>query len=111
MSLPTMGSHLSAEGIPAFAFQHQSLLRSGLSQMFFNNVATRGFFSAADLWISLRQLLESRPAERLYAWVYWSELDTLGHRFALPWADVQVDQPVLTSRVDMQAAAQPGMVL
>jgi predicted AlkP superfamily pyrophosphatase or phosphodiesterase len=78
---PTLGSHLSAQGIPVYAFQHQSLLRSGLSQMFFADVTTRGFFSAADLWVSLRQLLEGRPGERLYAWVYWSELDTLGHRF------------------------------
>ncbi len=81
LPLPTLGTHLSAQGIPAFAFQHHSLLRSGLSQMFLRDVNSRGFFSAADLWISLRQLLESRAGERLYAWAYWSELDTLSHRF------------------------------
>jgi len=43
------------------------------------DVETVGFTTPADLWITLRQLLESRPAERAYLWVYWSPVDTLAH--------------------------------
>jgi predicted AlkP superfamily pyrophosphatase or phosphodiesterase len=81
MPLPTLGSHLAAHGVKAHAFQHYSIIRSGLSKMFFNKVETHSFFSAADLWVSLRQMLEARPGERLYTWVYWSELDTFSHRY------------------------------
>jgi predicted AlkP superfamily pyrophosphatase or phosphodiesterase len=81
MPLPTLGSHLAVHGVKTHAFQHYSIVRSGLSKMFFNEVETHGFFSAADLWVSLRQMLEARPGERLYTWVYWSEVDTFSHRY------------------------------
>jgi predicted AlkP superfamily pyrophosphatase or phosphodiesterase len=81
MPLATLGSHLAAQGVKAHAFQHYSLVRSGLSKMYFKEVETHGFVSAADLWISLRQLLEAQPRRRLYSWVYWSEVDTFSHRY------------------------------
>jgi predicted AlkP superfamily pyrophosphatase or phosphodiesterase len=81
MPLPTLGSHLAASGVKAHAFQHYSIIRSGLSKMFFNDVETHGFISAADLWVSLRQMLEAQPGARYYTWVYWSEVDTFSHRY------------------------------
>ncbi len=81
MPLPTLGSHLAASGVKAHAFQHYSIIRSGLSKMFFNDVETHGFISAADLWVSLRQMLEAQPGARHYTWVYWSEVDTFSHRY------------------------------
>jgi predicted AlkP superfamily pyrophosphatase or phosphodiesterase len=81
MALPTLGSHLALQGVKTHAFQHYSIVRSGLSKMFFNDVETHGFFSAADLWVSLRQMLEAQPGARLYTWVYWSEVDTFSHRY------------------------------
>ncbi len=81
MPLPTLGSHLAAQGVSAHAFQHYSIIRSGLSKMYFSGVETHGFISAADLWISLRQFLEAQPRRRVYTWVYWSEVDTFSHRY------------------------------
>ncbi|MBW8010325.1 MAG: alkaline phosphatase family protein [Chloroflexi bacterium] len=75
----TLGAHLVAHDIGAYAFQHYSIVRSGLSRMFFSEVNVHPFSTPADLWISVRQLLESRLEERLYAWVYWGAVDGLSH--------------------------------
>jgi len=75
----TLGAHLSAHGVKAYAFQHHSIIRSGLSQMFFKEVTTQSFGSAADLWVNVRYLLEEQTGERLYVWVYWGEVDHLSH--------------------------------
>lgn len=81
MPLPTLGPHLSARGVKSFAFQHHSLLHSGLSEIFFLEVTRQGVQTAADLWINLRQLLESYSGGPLYASVYWGEVDTFSHRY------------------------------
>jgi len=79
MPLPTLGPQLAAQGVKTFAFQHQSIMNSGLSRMFFKEVDERGFISATDLWINLRQLLEAHPDERMYTWIYWPAVDTFSH--------------------------------
>lgn len=81
MSLPTLGPHLKAHGIQPYALQHRNLLDSGLSRILFNGVETRAFHSAADLWVNLRQLLESGRDERMFIWIYWSEVDHFGHLY------------------------------
>ncbi|HSF83321.1 MAG TPA: alkaline phosphatase family protein [Anaerolineales bacterium] len=81
MPLPTLGPHLAAHGIQAYAFQHRNIAHSGLSQMFLKDVMVRAFNTAADLWVNLRHLIESRRDERMYAWVYWSEVDHFGHLY------------------------------
>lgn len=79
LRVPTLGPHLSAHGVTPYAFLHRSIARSGLSRMQMQEVKTRSFLTPADLWISLRQLLEARSDERLYAWVYWGAVDGLSH--------------------------------
>jgi hypothetical protein len=81
LNLPTLGTHLAEQGVKTYAFQHSSIMQSGLSQMFFRDVKTLAFSTAADLWVNVRHLLENHPNERLYAWVYWSELDHLSHLY------------------------------
>jgi hypothetical protein len=81
LPFPTLGAHLAAQGIPTYALQHRSIMHSGLSRMFFKEVKAHAFISAADLWVNLRQLLETKRSERYFAYVYWSEIDTLGHRY------------------------------
>ena len=39
----------------------------------------QAFSTPSDLWVNARHLIETRPDERLYAWVYWGELDHLSH--------------------------------
>ena len=81
LPLPTLGAHLFAHGVKTYAFQHHSLLQSGLSKMFFKQVEPRAFLSAADLFINLRELLEKSAGERQYIYVYWSGVDTFSHRY------------------------------
>jgi len=49
--------------------------------MFFPDVNRIGFHSSSDLWITLRQLIESRPDERAYYWAYWPDVYTYSHKF------------------------------
>jgi hypothetical protein len=79
LSLPTFGPHLRANGITPYAFQHHSIAHSGLSQMFQREIEINGFVSSADLWVSLRQIIERKPNERQYIWTYWGGVDTLSH--------------------------------
>jgi hypothetical protein len=81
LPFPTLGAHLGVHGVPAYAFQPAGLTRSILSQMFFPGVKVQPYYTAADLWINLRRLLEHNTDERLFAWVYYSEIDTFSHRY------------------------------
>jgi hypothetical protein len=79
LQIPTLGPHLASHGVKVHAFQHFAIANSGLSRMFFPDVEVHGFSSLSDLWVSVRQLLEEQPTERLYTWVYWGEVDHLSH--------------------------------
>jgi len=79
LGLRMLGTHLLENGVKSYALQHYTIVKSGLSQMLFKDVNVHTFGTAADMWINLRQLLESRPRERFYTWVYWSEVDHLSH--------------------------------
>lgn len=81
MPLPTLGEHLAEHNISTYAFQHRSIARSGLSQMFLKKVSVRAFNTASDLWINVRQLVENRSHERQYIWVYWGVVDQFGHLY------------------------------
>jgi len=81
LTLPTFGPHLRQHGITPYAFQHHSIAYSGLSQMFQRQTEIYGFLSPADLWVSLRQMIESKLEERQFIWTYWGGVDTLSHLF------------------------------
>ena len=75
----TLGAHLKSSGVTSYVLQHASILNSGLSRMFFKHASLLRFYTAADLWVNLRNLLQNHPGERLFAYVYWHEIDTLSH--------------------------------
>jgi hypothetical protein len=79
MTQPTIAPHLENQGVKTYALQHYNILRSGLSQMFLNDLNTQGFSTGTDLWINLVHMLESSQGERQYIWVYWGEIDHLSH--------------------------------
>ncbi len=81
LPLPTLGPHLRRNGIVPYAFQHRSIAHSGLSQMFQREVEIYPFSTPADLWVSMRHLIENKPEERQYIWTYWGEVDGLSHYF------------------------------
>jgi hypothetical protein len=76
---PTLGTHLANHGVKSYALQHHSIARSGLSQMFFMDVDVQPFFTPSDLWINLRHLVEGKPDERQFIWIYWGEVDHFSH--------------------------------
>jgi hypothetical protein len=78
---PTLGGHLLRHGIESYAFMHQAISRSGLSAMHLRQVTTMPFRSPADMWVSLRQLLQSGVGKKRYVNVYWGDLDELSHRY------------------------------
>ena len=78
-SFPTLGTHMLQNGIQTYAFLHNNIVRSGLSRMLFRDAHSQGFSTAAELWINLRALIESKPNERQFLWVYWGEVDHYSH--------------------------------
>jgi predicted AlkP superfamily pyrophosphatase or phosphodiesterase len=81
LPLLTLGQHLAGHDIKAYAFQHHSIVHSGLSQMFFREVDVRSFNTPADLWVNVRDLVERGSGEKQYVWVYWGEVDYLSHLY------------------------------
>jgi hypothetical protein len=75
----TLGTHFNTHGVKTYALQHHSIVHSGLSKMFFRDVNVQAFNTPSDLWVNARHLLETHADERLYAWVYWGEVDHLSH--------------------------------
>jgi hypothetical protein len=115
----TLGSHLAQHGIRSYAFQPTSIARSGLSQMFLQDVEVQPFHAVSEMWINLRMLLESRPRERLFAWVYWGLVDHLSHyhgpddeRPAAEFAAfTQSLQHQLLSKLSLQARQETLLIL
>jgi hypothetical protein len=81
MPLPTLGPFLSRHGVQTYAFQHGSIIRSGLSQMLFKGADVKSFSGQSDLWVNLRKFIESESGQRMYVWVYWGDVDYLSHRY------------------------------
>ncbi len=79
LPFPTLGTRLTQAGIEAHAFVGNSIRNSGLSRMHYADAVLHGFGSPADLWHSLRQLVESPPPGRRFAWAYYSGVDALSH--------------------------------
>ena len=81
LPFPTLGTHLLEHGVNSYAFQHRSIAKSLLSQMLFKDVEVLSIGTPADLWVNVRLLLQNRPAEQQYIWVYWGELDHYSHYY------------------------------
>jgi hypothetical protein len=79
LPLSTLGTRLTRAGIEAHAFIGNSIRNSGLSRMHYADAALHGFGSPADLWHSLRQLVESPTSGRRFVWAYYSGIDALSH--------------------------------
>ena len=76
-----LGTHLVDHGIAATTFIHYSIAHSGLSTMQMTDVNIRTYVDEADLCVSLAEYINSRPGVREFIYVYYSDIDTLMHRF------------------------------
>jgi hypothetical protein len=82
LPVPTLGSHFALNGVDTRVFQHHTLTHSGLSTMLMEGVDIYPYLTLADLWISLKDLLENWQKGSLFTYVYWSDFDLLQHRFS-----------------------------
>lgn len=78
---PLLGSHLRQHKVTPAAFMHGSIVRSGLSVMQMQDVDVKSYVDEADLCVSLADYLNGREGVRDYTYVYYSDVDTLMHRF------------------------------
>ena len=79
LSVPIWARHLQAHGVAAHAFMPAYISNSGLSRMHLSGLKVQPYVAPADLWVSLRQLLEASTGVRRFVWIYWGEIDTLSH--------------------------------
>jgi hypothetical protein len=100
MTLRTLGRHLAQHGVQTFAFQHQSIARSGLSNMLMHEVNGHSFHTPAELWANARVALESRTGGRNLFWIYWGEVDHLSHFYGPD------DERALGELIDFTAALE-----
>jgi hypothetical protein len=79
LPVPTLGTRLMQAGMEAHAFIGNSIRGSGLSRMHYADTTVHGFGSPADLWHSMRQLVERAPDGKRFTWAYYSGVDALSH--------------------------------
>lgn len=82
LAVPGFGQHLAEHGLPSYAIKGRNILVSPLSEMLDRGVTVRsGILSSADLFVRLRQLLESTAGSPLYVHAYWPAVDTICHAY------------------------------
>ncbi len=79
LGVPTLGPVLRRQGVRPYALQHNSIHKSGLSQMLLAEVDALPFRTLSDLWWTLEQVQSDHSTEKRYFYLYWGELDELQH--------------------------------
>lgn len=82
LPVPTLGPHLTGQGVSVYAYQHASIMQSGLSTMLFPSAVLRPALTFGDICYQVAARIQAEPAERAYHYFYWSALDDLMHRYA-----------------------------
>jgi hypothetical protein len=94
---PLLGTHLRNNGVQPTTFIHSRIANSGLSMMHMEDVEVHTFVDEADLCISLADHINSRRGIREYIYVYYSDVDTLMHRFSANDARVSMQFEAFSS--------------
>lgn len=81
LKTPLLGTHLRQHSVVPTTFIHSSIAHSGLSVMQMEDVNIHAFVNEADLCVSLAEYINSRHGIREYIYVYYSDVDTLMHRY------------------------------
>ena len=79
LPVDSISGHLQQHGVTTHVFQHYSIINSGLSKMFVGQAELHPISTPASLWASVYDLMEERPRERKYIWIYWGSVDGLSH--------------------------------
>jgi len=81
LPVPTLAPYLQAQDVQVYSFQPASIAHSGLSQMHFAQAQVIPYHTFSDLWVSLEHVLCNEQGRRTYCYIYWGDLDDLGHRY------------------------------
>jgi predicted AlkP superfamily pyrophosphatase or phosphodiesterase len=82
LQAPGIAQQLAEAGIPTHSFKGRDIVDSALSKMLDRGVHTRhGYISSADMFVHLRQLLESKVGSPLYVNAYWPAIDLICHSY------------------------------
>lgn len=79
---PLLGTHLRENDVQTTAFIQARIANSGLSVMQLEDVHVRTYIDEADLGVNLADYVNQRPGIREYIYVYYSDVDTLMHRYS-----------------------------
>lgn len=103
LAVPGFAEQLAAGGVPTYAFKGAKIIDSALSKMHGRGVTKDvGIKTAADMFVRLRELLEEKTEERLYACAYWPTIDTLSHDYAWTGASVAAELHTLLAQFDKE---------
>ena len=76
-----LGQLFGKQGVESHAFLPGSIANSGLSQMHLPGSQLHAFSVESDLLLNIRDLLNSESKRRRFLYAYWSDVDTLMHRY------------------------------
>lgn len=79
LPVESIAGKFKESGIESHVFQHFAIINSGLSQMFMGEAERHPIATAPDMWINIRELLESGSASRKFIWAYWGQIDGTSH--------------------------------
>ena len=79
LTVPTLGPFLTQAGVEPFVLQHNSIARSGLSTMLFNQTRSVPYRGMNDLFATLEELACQDSLKKRYLYAYWGDLDELQH--------------------------------
>jgi hypothetical protein len=80
LHVPGFAQQLQTAAIPTYSFKDRAYVKTPLSQMHGRGVQQEeGALSFADMMVQMRQLLEAKAGEKLYAFAYWATIDGLSH--------------------------------
>lgn len=81
MNQATVGQRFAHQGVESHAFLPASIANSGLSQMHLPGSQLHAYSAESDLFLNMRDLLNTNSSRGRFLYGYWSDVDTLMHRY------------------------------
>lgn len=81
MNQKTLGQLFGRQGVESHAFLPSSIANSGLSQMHLPGSQLHTFSAESDFFLNMRDLLNAESKRQRFVYGYWSDVDTLMHRY------------------------------
>jgi hypothetical protein len=80
--VPGFAQQLAMANVATYSLKGREIIHSALSKMHNRGITKqKGFITAADMFVQLREVLEHSGNDKLYVNAYWPSLDTLSHMY------------------------------